>query len=82
MYNILVRLRKTSPGALAQILKGAVTMTEKNFLFKDRELGEYFYVYTATKEKAIQTAKRIFPDPKYLGVDDDFTAEMSGYDTY
>ena len=53
-----------------------------NYLYYDYNTGEHFYVSADHKEGADMVAYFFFKDPKFICVDDDVTAEMSGYDTY
>ena len=53
-----------------------------NYLYYDYNTGEHFYVNADRKDGADMIAYFFFKDPKFICVDDDITAEMSGYDTY
>ena len=53
-----------------------------NYLFRDYETGEDFFVETTRLEDAIKTAKAYFKKPSYIGVATEYEAEMMGFDTY
>lgn len=53
-----------------------------DYLFKDMETGEEFFVETDSKEKAIETAKIYFEEPRYLMQLYPEEADILGYDTY
>lgn len=54
-----------------------------NYLFRDKDTGEEFYVRTDSLEMAKEIAAENFNNPVYLNIiDSDFTAEMMGLDTY
>lgn len=54
----------------------------KNYLYQDRHTGEYFYVNTNSRKEADEIANDNFKSPKYIGIESDYIADMSGYDTY
>lgn len=53
-----------------------------NFLFRDKETGEEFFVRTETLDKAKETAKDLFVKPIFLDIFSDVEAEWAGLDTY
>ena len=53
-----------------------------NYLFRDYETGEDFFVETTRLEDAIKIAKKYFKKPSYIGVATEYEAEMMGLDTY
>ena len=53
-----------------------------NYLYYDNETGEYFYVISNSIDSADNIAARYFDAPEFVCIDDDYTAEMMGYDTY
>lgn len=53
-----------------------------NFLFRDEETGEEFFVQTDTLDKATETAKSLFYSPVFLDIFSDVEAEWAGLDTY
>ena len=53
-----------------------------NYLYYDNQTGEYFYVVANSIDSADRIAYFYFDDPKFISIDDDYTAEMMGYDTY
>ena len=53
------------------------------YQFVDNYTGENFFVEETTKAKAIETAKIYFKEPEYIRkLDDEYEAEILGYDTY
>lgn len=53
-----------------------------NYLYRDNETGEEFYVKADCRHEADDIAKGWFNDPEFIRVDDDSIAELYGYDTY
>lgn len=53
-----------------------------NYLYYDYNTGEHFYVSADHKDDADWIAYFYFADPEFICIDDDITAEASGYDTY
>lgn len=53
-----------------------------NYLYYDSQTGENFYVNADNKDSADRIAYFYFADPEFISIDDDYTAEMVGYDTY
>ena len=53
-----------------------------DYLFKDMETGEEFFVEVETKEEAIEVAQTYFTEPKFLMVCTPEDADILGYDTY
>ena len=53
-----------------------------NYLYYDKHTGEHFYVNADNIDSADKIASRYFDDPEYVCIDDDYIAEMMGYDTY
>lgn len=53
-----------------------------NYLYYDYNTGEHFYVNAEHKDDADWMAYFYFADPEFICIDDDITAEASGYDTY
>ena len=53
-----------------------------NYLYYDYQTGEHFYVNADNKDSADRIAYSYFAEPEFICIDDDITAEMSGYDTY
>ena len=53
-----------------------------NFLFRDEETGEEFFVQTETLDKAKETAESLFTEPTFLDIFSDTEAEWAGLDTY
>lgn len=60
--------------------KGDSTM--RNFLFRDEETGEEFFVQEDTLEKAKEIANDIFSEPTFISIFSDVEAEWAGLDTY
>ena len=53
-----------------------------DYLFKDMETGEEFFVECNTKEMAIHTARQYFEEPRLIMVCTPEDADILGYDTY
>lgn len=53
-----------------------------NYLYYDYQTGEHFYVNADHKDGADRMAYSYFAEPEFICIDDDITAEVSGYDTY
>nr|DAJ92082.1 MAG TPA: hypothetical protein [Caudoviricetes sp.] len=53
-----------------------------NYLYYDNQTGEYFYVVANSVDSADRIAYFYFDDPEFISIDDDYIAEMMGYDTY
>lgn len=53
-----------------------------NYLYCDYRTGEHFYVTADNKDSADRIAYYYFSEPEFIGIDDDDTADMNGYDTY
>lgn len=53
-----------------------------DYLFKDVETGEEFFVECDTKEEATTTAKMYFKEPRLLMICTPEEADILGYDTY
>ena len=53
-----------------------------NYLYYDNQTGESFYVVANSVDSADRIASFYFDDPEFISIDDDYTAEMMGYDTY
>ena len=53
-----------------------------NYLYYDNQTGEHFYVNADNRDSADRIAYFYFDDYEFICIDDDITAEMSGYDTY
>ena len=53
-----------------------------DYLFKDMETGEEFFVEVETKEEAIEVAQTYFIEPKFLMVCTPEDADILGFDTY
>lgn len=60
--------------------KGELMM--RNFLFRDEETGEEFFVQEDTLEKAKEIANDIFSEPTFISIFSDVEAEWAGLDTY
>lgn len=60
--------------------KGELMM--RNFLFRDEETGEEFFVQEDTLEKAKEIASDIFSEPTFISIFSDVEAEWAGLDTY
>lgn len=54
----------------------------RNFLFRDEETGEEFFVQEDTLEKAKEIANDIFSEPTFISIFSDVEAECAGLDTY
>lgn len=54
----------------------------KNYLYRDNETGEEFYVQADCRYQADEIAQGWFNDPKFLCIHNDEAAERYGYDTY
>ena len=54
----------------------------RNFLFRDEETGEEFFVQEDTLEKAKEIASDIFAEPTFISILSDVEAEWAGLDTY
>lgn len=53
-----------------------------NFLFRDEETGEEFFVQEDSLERAMKIASDIFSEPIFLSIFSDVEAEWTGLDTY
>lgn len=53
-----------------------------NYLYYDNQTGQPFYVVANSIDSADRIAHFYFDDPEFISNDDDYTAEMMGYDTY
>lgn len=53
-----------------------------NYLYYDNQTGEYFYVVANSIDSADRIAYFYFDDPEFISIDDNYTAEIMGYDTY
>ena len=53
-----------------------------DYLFKDMETGEEFFVETSSKVEAMETAKQYFEVPRLIMVCTPEDADILGYDTY
>lgn len=53
-----------------------------NYLYYDNQTGEYFYVIANSIDSADQVAYLNFEEPEFVCIQDDYKAEMMGYDTY
>ena len=53
-----------------------------DYLFKDMETGEEFFVEVETKKEAIEVAHTYFTEPRFLMVCTPEDADILGYDTY
>ena len=60
--------------------KGELMM--RNFLFRDEETGEEFFVQEDTLEKAKEIASDVFSEPTFIAIFSDVEAECAGLDTY
>lgn len=52
------------------------------FYFEDLETGENFFVESDTIANAIDTARKYFERPRFLGIVSSEWAEICGFDTY
>lgn len=53
-----------------------------DYLFKDMETGEDFFVETDSKEEALRVANTYFEEPRLLMICTPEDADILGYDTY
>lgn len=53
-----------------------------DYLFKDMETGEDFFVETDSKEEATKVANTYFKEPRLLMICNPEEADILGYDTY
>lgn len=53
-----------------------------DYLFKDMETGEEFFVETSSKEEALTTARTYFTSPRLIMICNLEDADILGFDTY
>ena len=53
-----------------------------DYLFKDMETEEKFFVEAETKDEAIEIAQTYFTEPRFLVICTPEDADILGYDTY